>query len=174
MSDLQTTLNNFAKFLGEQNKRKLYDTGWRKITHPKLADGYIVVRRIDDMVYFNIKGGIWDTFRLRDMVEDQRHGNPEGWRLELFQMPVGFRPDAAQGASLYQDFYKEIAVCMISSKTDSGATLQFRNKTMPDPKDNKDLRIQEIKFLTTDPMPSEAAINSVGVELSPTKYGKRR
>ena len=55
--------------------------------------------------------------------------------------------------SLYKDFYKEIGVCMVSSISDGNAILQLRNKTIPELEDNKDLRIQEMKFLTSDPFP---------------------
>lgn len=146
-------LPDVLQIIGQDIKVLVQDTGWRKMTHEKLADGYVAIRRIGNMVFLNIRGGVWDTFKLRDMVRDQREGNREGWRCDLFQLPDGFRPDVPQGVSLYKDFYKEIGVCMVSSISDGNAILQLRNKTIPELEDNKDLRIQEMKFLTSDPFP---------------------
>ena len=146
-------LPDVLQIIGQDIKVLVQDTGWRKMTNEKLADGYVAIRRIGNMVFLNIRGGVWDTFKLRDMVRDQRQGNREGWRCDLFQLPDGFHPDVPQGVSLYKDFYKEIGVCMVSSISDGNAILQLRNKTIPELEDNKDLRIQEMKFLTSDPFP---------------------
>lgn len=142
------------------------DTGWRKITSPALKTGFIALRRINNTCYVTIRGGQWDTFKIKssndptrfDPTEGTGNGNQAnvyGKRAKFVKndgLPVGFRTKAPQCIATFDAEGPYFGMLMVHSTFD-GNTITISADKLINTETNA-LRCGQLSYLTDDPFPT--------------------
>lgn len=139
LEDFATQVGTDIKALQANDK----DTGWRKVTSTNLENSYLLVRRIGTMCYIAIGGGRWDTFTIATAVRGQV-------KINLTQLPVGFRSKMAIGGAVTKDGNTIIGQIMLTS-TGDGSWVQLKNVPATE---FEILRCYLLSYPSHDPFPT--------------------
>ena len=158
-----TNENDFFTFIRNSANQ---DTGWRKITSPALKTGFIALRRINNTCYVTIRGGQWDTFKIKssndptrfDPAEGSGSGNQAnvyGKRAKFIKnegLPVGFRTKAPQCIATFDAEGPYFGMLMVHSTFDGNTITISADK--PINTETNALRCGQLSYLTDDPFPT--------------------
>lgn len=123
------------------------DTGWRKIECPKLKQGYLKIRRINNEVRVSLGGGEKDTVEVHDFEPTlTTHFN----HIDLATIPEGFRPSSTVASFLTHDHYVQLGFFVATSDSNQ---IQLRTDEKLEDGYKNYLRAGELSFITNDPWP---------------------
>ena len=157
------TENDFFNFIRNSANQ---DTGWRRINSPALKTGFIVLRRINNTCYVTIRGGEWDTFKIKSNTDptrfDPAEGNGSGNQANIYGkraklvkndgLPIGFRTQSPQCIAAFDAEGQYFGMFMVHSTEDANTiTISCPNNI---DRETNYLRCGQLSYLTEDPFPT--------------------
>ena len=142
------------------------DTGWRRINSPALKTGFIALRRINNTCYVTIRGGEWDTFKIKANNDPTRfdpadgnggtgQANVYGKRAKFLKnngLPLGFRTKSPQCIATFDADGPYFGMFMVHSTEDANTiTISCPNNI---DRETNYLRCGQLTYLTDDPFPT--------------------
>lgn len=157
------TENDFFNFIRNSANQ---DTGWRRINSPALKTGFIVLRRINNTCYVTIRGGEWDTFKIKSNTDptrfDTAEGNGSGNQANVYGkraklvkndgLPIGFRTKSPQCIAAFDAEGPYFGMFMVHSTEDANTiTISCPNNI---DRETNYLRCGQLSYLTEDSFPT--------------------
>lgn len=132
------------------------DTGARRMnTSVNIKEGYISLRRVNNMVECSFSKGRWDTVSFYGSSNSKFSRKNHTKRMDLLpnsKIPLGFRTSVPIMLPFYSDDGDNIATVYVGSRADSNyIELRFKDKLPTD--DLNYMRMPVISWITDEPFP---------------------
>lgn len=128
------------------------DTGWRMLAGAGLATGAVYLRRVNEQVYFTIRGGDYDTFSLSATIT----AGSSLKTIPNYGVPAGFIPSAYQLGPITNNGRDVVGMLAVTPVADANyvSLRAFSAGTVPGAPDL--LRVPTFVYDTVDGWPTGA------------------
>ena len=155
IASLNTRVANIPT-TGNSTNPSIKDTGWRKITSPNMTAGYLLMRRIDNMVYVTATGGNWGTVSLKKQGQSLQWSSSNDKILLVAPngVPQGFRAQRGIYTSIYRDNGDYFGMLYIHGADDQFAISVRGRNQFASSADTAFLRVSTASYVTDEAWPS--------------------